>query len=171
MSEGEDFTGVMPVREAHRFDTDRLTAWMKDHVDGFRGPLHVEPFKGGQSSPTDRLTSGDARYVVRRKPPGKLLLSAHAVGREYRVITALGQTDVPVPRTYGLCADGSVIGTAYHALGRSMRFAAQLGRLPRRRLATPSSSASLVLDSLKGRGASHYNLTGVVRLCKPPCRQ
>ena len=116
MVEGEDFSGVMPVQETHRFDTERLAGWMKDHVAGFRGPLTVEQFKGGQSNPTYRLSGADRQYVLRRKPPGKLLPSAHAVDREYRVITALGQTDVPVARTYGLCLDDSVIGTAFYIM-------------------------------------------------------
>jgi aminoglycoside phosphotransferase (APT) family kinase protein len=116
VSEVEDFSGVMPVRESHRFDIERLAAWMREHVEGFHGPLKVEQFKGGQSNPTYRLTTPQAHYVLRRKPPGKLLPSAHAVEREYRVITALGQTDVPVARTYGLCTDDAVIGTAFYIM-------------------------------------------------------
>src|SRR5579885_3848191 len=116
MTESHDFAGTMPVTEKNRFDTGRLVAWMKEHVEGFRGPLEVEQFRGGQSNPTFRLSAGGTRYVLRRKPPGKLLPSAHAVDREYRVMTALGSVGFPVPRTYGLCLDESVIGTAFFVM-------------------------------------------------------
>ena len=87
-----------------------LARWMKSQIDGFAGPLAVEHFKGGQSNPTYRVTAGNARYVLRRKPPGKLLPSAHAVDREYRVITALAKTGFPVAKSYALCLDEAVIG-------------------------------------------------------------
>ena len=118
------FSGTMPVAERQRFDTVKLQAWLRANVDGFDdggAPITVEQFKGGQSNPTFRITAGKAgagarRYVLRRKPAGKLLPSAHAVDREYRVITALRDTDVPVARTYGLCQDESVIGTAFYIM-------------------------------------------------------
>lgn len=109
-------SSVIPVQERHRFDTARLEAWMRAHVEGYRGPLTVEQFGGGQSNPTYRLTTPSGRYVLRRKPPGKLLASAHAVDREYRVVTALGTTGFPVPRTFGLCEDEGVIGTAFYVM-------------------------------------------------------
>jgi len=111
-----DNPGVIPVQERHRFDPARLEAWMRDHVAGYQGPLAVEQFGGGQSNPTYRLTTPSGRYVLRRKPPGKLLASAHAVDREYRVITALAATGFPVPQTYGLCEDEAVIGTAFYVM-------------------------------------------------------
>src|ERR1043165_8394477 len=100
--------GTRPVAEAHRFDVAALERYLRDHIPGFggplaEGPLVVEQFKGGQSNPTYRLRAGNRRYVLRRKPPGTLLPSAHAVDREYRVITALAGTDVPVARTPVLC--------------------------------------------------------------------
>ena len=80
-------------------------------------PVKAEQFKGGQSNPTYRLTDGAGRrYVLRRKPPGKLLPSAHAVDREFRVISALNKTDVPTPRAYALCEDDSVVGTAFYVM-------------------------------------------------------
>jgi aminoglycoside phosphotransferase (APT) family kinase protein len=122
MSGYDVYQGTRPVAEAHRFDEAALAAYMAQHVDGFRGPLQVEQFKGGQSNPTFRLRAASGEYVMRRKPPGKLLPSAHAVDREYRVITALGKTTMPVPRTYALCADESVIGSMFfvmeHVAGR-----------------------------------------------------
>ncbi|MHB9879703.1 phosphotransferase [Pacificimonas sp. ICDLI1SI03] len=112
----ERFSGTQEVREAHRFDEARLTRWMTENIDGFAGPLQVAQFKGGQSNPTYQLVTPGKTYVLRRKPPGKLLKSAHAVDREYRVITALGGADFPVPRTYGLCTDEDVIGTWFYVM-------------------------------------------------------
>jgi aminoglycoside phosphotransferase (APT) family kinase protein len=106
----------MPVQEKHRFDPARLAQFLRDHVDESFGDLVVEQFRGGQSNPTYRLTAGNKRYVLRRKPPGKLLPSAHAVDREYRVISALAATDVPVARSYALCEDESIIGTAFYVM-------------------------------------------------------
>ena len=109
----EPMAGTVEVRETHRFDVAALESYMKGHVAGFSGPLAVRQFQGGQSNPTYYLQTPQREYVLRRKPPGKLLPSAHAVDREYRVITALGQTDVPVPRTYALCEDPGVVGTPF----------------------------------------------------------
>lgn len=108
-----DFTGLSETPEHLKFDEDALLAYMSGHVDGFEGPLSVKKFKGGQSNPTYLVTTPARKYVLRRKPPGKLLPSAHAVDREYRVMTALGAQGFPVPRTYALCEDEDVIGTAF----------------------------------------------------------
>jgi len=117
MTDYSVYTGTRPVADAHRFDVAALERYMRDHVEGFVPPLSVEQFKGGQSNPTYRLAGGDGKaYVMRRKPPGKLLPSAHAVDREYRVITALGTTGFPVARTYALCTDESVVGTMFYIM-------------------------------------------------------
>ena len=89
--------GTMDVLEKHKFDFIALEKFMSENVSDFEGPIKVEEFKGGQSNPTYKVTDKNRSYVLRRKPPGKLLKSAHAVDREYRVITALNKTDVPVP--------------------------------------------------------------------------
>jgi aminoglycoside phosphotransferase (APT) family kinase protein len=114
----EQFIGTMPVAEKQRFDVSRLESYLSAHVDGFSGKLEVEQFKGGQSNPTYRLSAGGKRYVMRSKPApqAKLLPSAHAVEREFRVISALGKTDIPVPRTYALCEDEGVIGRAFYIM-------------------------------------------------------
>lgn len=109
-------TGTKEVAESHRFDEAALEGWMKANVEGYAGPLEVRQFKGGQSNPTYQLITPGKKYVMRRKPPGKLLPSAHAVDREYKVITALGTTGFPVARTYGLCTDESVIGTMFYVM-------------------------------------------------------
>jgi aminoglycoside phosphotransferase (APT) family kinase protein len=109
-------SGTGAVREAHRFDLAPLAAWMAREVEGYAGPLEVEQFKGGQSNPTYKLVTPTRAYVLRRKPPGKLLPGAHAVDREYRVITALATEGFPVARTYGLCLDEAVIGTPFYVM-------------------------------------------------------
>jgi aminoglycoside phosphotransferase (APT) family kinase protein len=109
-------TGTKEVAESHRFDEARLAAWMQANVEGYEGPLEVRQFKGGQSNPTYQLVTPNKKYVMRRKPPGKLLPSAHAVDREYKVISALYPTGFPVARSYGLCTDEDVIGTMFYVM-------------------------------------------------------
>jgi aminoglycoside phosphotransferase (APT) family kinase protein len=104
---------VVPV---HTFDTAALAAYLHREVGDAAHDLTVEQFQGGQSNPTYRVTTADRRYVLRRKPPGTLLPSAHAVDREYRVMSALAATDVPVPKMYALCEDDAVIGTAFYLM-------------------------------------------------------
>lgn len=110
------FSGTSEVRVGQEIDLARLEQWMAGHVEGFAGPLTVEQFKGGQSNPTYKLLTPGRNYVLRRKPPGELLASAHAVDREYRVITALYGQGFPVARTFGLCTDESVIGTWFYVM-------------------------------------------------------
>jgi aminoglycoside phosphotransferase (APT) family kinase protein len=112
----ETFSGTKPVEDKHRFDEAALTAWMRAHVEGFAGPLEVRQFKGGQSNPTYQLVTPGQVYVLRRKPPGKLLASAHAVDREYKVISGLYPTGFPVARPFGLCEDEGVIGTVFYIM-------------------------------------------------------
>jgi hypothetical protein len=109
-------TGTKEVAESHRFDEGALNEWLKANVEGFEGPLEVRQFKGGQSNPTYQLVTPNKKYVMRRKPPGKLLPSAHAVDREYKVISALYPTGFPVARSYGLCTDDAVIGTMFYVM-------------------------------------------------------
>ena len=101
---------------AQELPLDRLESWLRGHVEGFRGPLAAERFAGGQSNPTYKLTAGSGAYVLRRKPPGPLLPSAHAVDREFRVMRALADTPVPVPRVFALCEDDAVIGSAFYVM-------------------------------------------------------
>jgi aminoglycoside phosphotransferase (APT) family kinase protein len=93
-----------------------LLAWLGREVPGFAGPARLHKFKGGQSNPTYRLEAASGNYVLRRQPPGKLLKSAHAVDREYRVMRALADTDVPVPRVLALCEDREVIGSMFYVM-------------------------------------------------------
>jgi aminoglycoside phosphotransferase (APT) family kinase protein len=114
----EDSTGTKPVAEQHRIDVGALQAWLGQHLEGFAGPLAVEQFKGGQSNPTYKLMTPARAYVMRAKPgpAAKLLPSAHAVDREFRVMSALQGTDVPVARTHVLCEDESVIGRSFYVM-------------------------------------------------------
>jgi aminoglycoside phosphotransferase (APT) family kinase protein len=109
----DQFSGTREVLDAHQFDKELLQDYMSSHVEGFHGPLTVSQFKGGQSNPTYLLESPGGKYVLRRKPPGKLLKSAHAVDREFRVISALYAADFPVPRPFVLCEDELVAGTTF----------------------------------------------------------
>ncbi|URI05742.1 phosphotransferase [Aquincola tertiaricarbonis] len=117
MSEPQhSFNGTRPVAAAHAFDVDRLDAYLCEHLPGYAGGTQVEQFNGGQSNPTFKLMSGGRHYVLRRKPPGVLLPSAHAVDREYRVIRALASTEVPVAKAHLLCEDDSVIGSMFYVM-------------------------------------------------------
>jgi len=116
MDRTEANTGTRPVSERLRFDEKALEAWMAQHVPGFRGPIAVSQFRGGQSNPTYRIDSPGGAFVLRRKPPGKLLPGAHAVEREYRVLAALGAQGFPVARVHALCEDESVIGTPFYVM-------------------------------------------------------
>jgi aminoglycoside phosphotransferase (APT) family kinase protein len=131
--------GATLVAPVHPFDTAALAAYLRAQVADFAGDIVVEQFQGGQSNPTYRITAGERRYVLRRKPPGPLLASAHAVDREYRVLSALAGTDVPVARTYALCEDASVLGTAFYVMeyveGRILWDPALPGMTPMQRAA------------------------------------
>lgn len=110
------FSGTKEAAPALALDAARLERYLKDQVKGFAGPLVVKQFKGGQSNPTYRLDTPKTSYVMRRKPFGKLLPSAHAVDREYKVIAALHAQGFPVARAYALCMDDAVIGTAFYIM-------------------------------------------------------
>jgi len=97
-------------------DISKLQNYLAENIPGFSGELTAEKFAGGQSNPTFKLSAGGQDYVLRRKPPGELLASAHAVDREFRVISALADTDVPVPRTYCLCEDEDIIGSMFYVM-------------------------------------------------------
>ena len=113
-----NFIGTRAVSQQHAFDIDALAAWLAVHLDGFQGPLSVEMFKGGQSNPTYKLVTPSQSYVMRAKPGpvAKLLPSAHAIEREFKVMSGLAGTEVPVPRMHCLCEDESVIGRAFYVM-------------------------------------------------------
>lgn len=127
------------VRAAHRLDEAALDRWLAANVAGYPGPLSVSQFKGGASNPTYLLSAGETRYVLRKKPPGLLLASAHQVDREYRVMKSLGDVGFPVPRMRALCEDDAVIGTSFYVMdfleGRIFRDARLPGVQPAERTA------------------------------------
>ncbi|MEM1132963.1 MAG: phosphotransferase family protein [Pseudomonadota bacterium] len=126
----QTMTGTMDVPEADQLDEARLTEWMEANVEGFQGPLTLRKFKGGQSNPTYRVDTADQSYVLRRKPFGKLLPSAHAVDREYRAMAALHPQGFPVPKPYGLCEDDAVIGSMFFIMGMADGRSLWNGTLP-----------------------------------------
>ncbi len=108
--------GLIEVRENHRFDEEALEAYLERNLDEYTRGARIQQFEGGQSNPTFLLTTPETSYVVRKKPPGDLLPSAHQVEREHRIYQALADTDVPVPRMYLLCGDDSIIGTPFYVM-------------------------------------------------------
>ena len=138
-----DAAKVSAVAEKHRFDEARLEAWLKTHIEGFGEGMVVRQFQGGASNPTFLLSAqtanGPHHYVLRKKPPGALLASAHQVDREYKIMKALGPTDVPVPVMRVLCDDEAVIGTSFYVMdyleGRIFRDATLPDQTPAERAA------------------------------------
>ena len=114
----EEFMGTMPIAERQKFDVGALQDYMRSHVEGYSGELSIEQFKGGQSNPTFKLTAGGQRYVLRTKPgpAAKLLPSAHAIDREFRVMDALNKAGFPAARQYALCTDEALIGRAFYIM-------------------------------------------------------
>jgi aminoglycoside phosphotransferase (APT) family kinase protein len=107
---------LVPVLENNRFDEAALAKYLTGRIPGFSGEMQVRQFQGGFSNPTFHLQTPDRAYVLRKKPPGQLLPSAHAVDREYKVLNALKNTDVPVPHVHLLCEDESIIGTMFYVM-------------------------------------------------------
>lgn len=158
---------TLPVAEKDRLPLDRLAEWMALDVTDFAGPLAYEKFAGGQSNPTYRLASPAGQWVLRRKPFGPLLPSAHAVDREYRVIAGLHPTGFPVPRPYGLCEDPEVIGSAFYVMelvdGRTLWDGALPGMAPAERTATYHAMA----DTLARLHQVDYEAAGLGSYGKP----
>ena len=112
------FGGTREVDPRYALDTAALDAWMRENVEDYAGPLAIRQFKGGQSNPTYELTTPTRAYVLRRKPPGVLLASAHAMDREFTVISALHAQGFPVARPYALCTDDGVIGSMFYVMDK-----------------------------------------------------
>ena len=111
-----DTPELTEVREAHRFDQQALFDYLQINVEDFEGPVGIRQFEGGQSNPTFLLEAASGDYVLRKQPPGELLPSAHQVDREHRVMDALRDSDVPVPRMFAFCEDPSVLGTKFYVM-------------------------------------------------------
>lgn len=112
-----DIPEITPVRELHRIDEQALMNYLSERIDDDFSSWTLQQFEGGQSNPTYLLDTGSNQYVVRKKPPGELLKSAHQVDREFKVMDALQGSAVPVPKTYFLCEDESILGQAFYVMG------------------------------------------------------
>jgi aminoglycoside phosphotransferase (APT) family kinase protein len=164
----ELFSGTVAPEGADVLDEAKLTAWMDANVEGFRGPLRQSKFAGGQSNPTYRIDSPSGSYVLRRKPFGPLLPSAHAVDREFRVLAGLYPTGFPVARPYGLCQDDSVVGSWFYVMGmvdgRTIWDGSMPGATPEFRRATYDSMidtlAALHNVDVEKAGLSDYGKPG-----------
>ena len=160
-------SGTKPVDERHRIDEARLEAWLKENVEGYEGPLELRQFKGGQSNPTYQLVTPSKRYVLRRKPPGKLLPSAHAVDREFKVISALGKTGFPVAKAYALCTDNDVIGTMFYVMDNVEGRILWDGTLPDYEPAERRAIYKAKLETLAALHNTDYEAIGLGDFGKP----
>lgn len=162
------FSGTVAPEGDDRLDEARLTEWMAVNIAGFAGPIRLGKFKGGQSNPTYRIDTAGGSYVLRRKPFGQLLPSAHAVDREYRVIAGLHPTGFPVARPYGLCTDDSVIGSMFYIMamveGRTIWDGAMPGATRNQRhdtyMAMVDTLAALHNVDVAAAGLSDYGKPG-----------
>ena len=159
--------GTIAVEDRDRLDLDRLDGWMCDQVDGYEGPLSYAKFAGGQSNPTYRLDTPGRAYVLRRKPFGPILPSAHAVDREYRVIAGLHPTSFPVPRPYGLCEDAEVIGSAFYVMEMVEGRTIWDGSMPDLSPAERTAHYHQVVDTLARLHETDHTAAGLGEYGKP----
>ena len=148
------YSGTKDVPAAFRLNEASLEAYLARHIDGFNGPMTVRQFKGGQSNPTYAIATPGRDYVLRRKPPGKLLPSAHAVDREFRVISAVHKAGFPVPRPFVLCADDSVIGSIFYVMEHVEGRIFWRADLP----GVPKSERAAIYDSMNATTAQLHKL-------------
>jgi aminoglycoside phosphotransferase (APT) family kinase protein len=136
---------IRSVRSAHRFNEDALSSYLSEKLADFPSKITVQQFGYGQSNPTYLITAGETEVVLRKKPPGKLLPSAHAVDREYRILKTLEDTDVPVPRVYLLCMDESIVGTPFYIMEK---VEGRIFRYPTAPEITSSAERSAIFESM-----------------------
>ena len=161
------FSGAGPMRDGLEIDSQAVQEFFTQYVPGFHGKVRITQFKGGQSNPTYRVEAGGKAWVIRRKPPGNLLPSAHAVDREYKVITALGATDVPTPRTDVICMDAGVLGTPFYVMECVEGTVYWEGLLPGK---SPDERARIydsLNDSLARLHSVDYQLLGLSEFGRP----
>lgn len=163
----KEMTGTMAVPLKDRVDEVALDCWMQDNVEGYQGPLSLSKFKGGQSNPTYKVETPGAAYVLRRKPYGPLLPSAHAVDREYRVQAALHAQGFPVSRQYGLCEDDSVIGAIFYVMDFTAGDSYWDGTLPGKTPAERTGIYHAMIDTLAALHRFDPNEIGLEDYGKP----
>lgn len=161
------FSGTIEATGQDKLDEASLVAWMDAHVAGFAGPVTVRKFAGGQSNPTYRLDSASGAYVLRRKPFGALLPSAHAVDREYAVIAGLHPTGFPVARPYGLCTDDSVLGSWFYVMGMVEGRTLWDGGLPDLTPPQRTATYNAMIDTLAALHSVDYEAAGLGGYGKP----
>ena len=152
MDADKEMTGTMDVPQKDQLDQAKLSTWMEANVEGFAGPLTMSKFKGGQSNPTYRVDTPGQSYVLRRKPFGKLLPSAHAVDREYKVQSALYKQGFPVSRQFGLCEDDDVIGSMFYIMDFSDGISYWDGTLPKQ---TPDERTDIYHEMIRTLAKLH----------------
>ncbi|MBL0924163.1 MAG: phosphotransferase family protein [Sphingomonadaceae bacterium] len=161
------FSGTVAPTGADVLDADRLAEWMAANVEGFEGPVEVLKFAGGQSNPTYRLNAKSGSYVLRRKPFGPLLPSAHAVDREYKVIAGLYPTGFPVAKPYGLCTDDSVIGSMFYIMAMVEGRTIWDGAMPGAEPATRRATYEAMIDTLAALHTTDVESAGLSDFGKP----
>ncbi len=161
------FSGTIEATGQDKLDEVKLVAWMDAHVAGFAGPVTVRKFAGGQSNPTYRLDSASGSYVLRRKPFGALLPSAHAVDREFAVIAGLHPTGFPVARPYGLCTDESVLGSWFYVMGMVEGRTLWDGGLPDLTPPQRTATYNAMIDTLAALHSVDYEAAGLGGYGKP----
>jgi aminoglycoside phosphotransferase (APT) family kinase protein len=163
----ELFSGTIAPEGADRIDEATLAAWMAENVEGFEGPVEVRKFSGGQSNPTYRINAKSGSYVLRRKPFGPLLPSAHAVDREYKVIAGLYPTGFPVAKPYGLCTDDSVIGSWFYVMGMVEGRTIWDGAMPDSNRAERRNVYNAMIDTLAALHNTDVEAAGLSDFGKP----
>ena len=163
----DERSGTIAAEGRDRLDEAKLTAWMEANVAGFAGPLTYAKFAGGQSNPTYRIHSPSGAYVLRRKPFGPLLPSAHAVDREYRLIAGLYPTGFPVAKPYGLCTDETVIGAMFYVMGLADGRNLWDGTLPGYAPAQRTAIYEAMCDTLADLHGVDYAAAGLESYGKP----
>lgn len=161
------FTGTVEPSKADHLDESRLTAWMEAHVEGFEGPLTQGKFKGGQSNPTYKISTPKKNYVLRRKPFGPLLPSAHAVDREFRVQSGLYKLGFPVARQFGLCTDDSVIGSWFYVMEMVQGRTIWDGAMPGASTAERRAVYNALVDTLAALHNADIKAAGLETYGKP----
>jgi aminoglycoside phosphotransferase (APT) family kinase protein len=162
-----DFVGTVEPEGTDRLDEAVLTLWMEANVAGFKGPLHLTKFKGGQSNPTYKITAASGNYVLRRKPFGPLLPSAHAVDREYKVQAGLHRAGFTVAPQYGLCTDDGVVGSWFYVMGMVDGRTVWDGSMPADAPAYRRDTYNAMIDTLAALHSVDVEAAGLADYGKP----
>lgn len=162
-----DFVGTVEPEGADRLDEAKLSAWLEANVAGYQGPMQLTKFKGGQSNPTYKIAAASGNYVLRRKPFGPLLPSAHAVDREYKVQAALAKAGWTVAPQYGLCTDDSVVGSWFYVMGMVDGRTIWDGSMPNDTPEYRRATYNAMIDTLAGLHAVDVDAAGLSDYGKP----